>query len=175
MCLKTLYTCHNEWVRIITKFGGGTFAEDLVQETYIKIEVSGACSKAVENGQINRAFMWIALRNNYLNYYKAKIKVTKLSLDEIKPLCSERYNEQKHKAYDKIIEDIENEVNGWNDYYKNMFSENILEGVSYRVLHKETGIGLSSIANTIKQCKEQIKDKVWENYLDYLNKEYERV
>ena len=119
--------------------------------------------------------MWIALRNNYLNYYKAKIKVTKLSLDEIKPLCSERYNEQKHKAYDKIIEDIENEVNGWNDYYKNMFSENILEGVSYRVLHKETGIGLSSIANTIKQCKEQIKDKVWENYLNYLNKEYERV
>ena len=48
-------------------------------------------------------------------------------------------------------------------------------GKSLRQLSKETNISVKSIFQTLKHCKQRIKENVGEDYLDYKNKEYELI
>ena len=44
-----------------------------------------------------------------------------------------------------------------------------------RKLASETGISLTSIFTTIKNCKNRIKENIGEDYQDYNNKDYELI
>ena len=49
---------HKEWVAIVRLFGTDN-PEDIVQECYIKLMKIGDPEKYFENGEINRALMWV--------------------------------------------------------------------------------------------------------------------
>lgn len=175
MCLAILYKYHNEWIAIIRKFGERNYAEDIVQETYIKIHTSGACTKAVINQEVNRAFVWISLRNNYLSFAKEKAKAVKVGDEVLKNLEYQNTSIDLHLANDKLEVIILNEIAKWDWYDSKLFLIYINEDKSFRVLSKETRIGLSSIANTIKACKERIRAQCGEDVEDYLNGEYDKI
>jgi len=80
--MEILAECHNEWVAIVRSFGGGIYSEDIVQETYLRIDKAGSKNKLIVNDKVNRAFMWITLRNNYINFAKQKSKVYKVQLED---------------------------------------------------------------------------------------------
>ena len=48
-------------------------------------------------------------------------------------------------------------------------------GKSMRTITKETGISTSSIFNTLKNCKDIIREEIGEDYEDYLNEDYELI
>jgi predicted DNA-binding protein YlxM (UPF0122 family) len=48
-------------------------------------------------------------------------------------------------------------------------------GKSIRELSKETTISTKSIFQTLKHCKERLKENVGEDYEDYKNKDYELI
>lgn len=173
-CFIVLEKHHKEWVDIIRKFGEKTFAEDIVQETYIKIYKSGASQKAVVNGKPNKAFMYITLRNNYLTFIREKSKGHKIDLDNIQLESKDNTNEM-YIANDLLEEMIEAEVNKWHWYDKKLFLLYMNNDVSMRSLAKETKISLSSIANTLKNCKIKLKNTLGEDYQDYKNKEYHLI
>ena len=116
MCLKLLNLHHKEWISIIKRFGERNYAEDIVQETYIKIWTSNACDKAVVLGIVNKAFVWIALRNNFITFQNEKAKAQKISLGDIKELVQDNEDELKFTAINNIDKYIQAEINSWHDY-----------------------------------------------------------
>lgn len=174
-CFIVLEKHHKEWVDIIRKFGEKTYAEDIVQETYIKIYRSGASQKAVVNGKPNRAFMYITLRNNYLTFVREKSKGHKIDLDNIQLESKASLDQEMYIANDIIDELIKAEMNNWHWYDKKLFLLYMNNDISMRSLAKETKISLSSIANTLKNCKIRIKNTIGEDYQDYKNKEYHLI
>lgn len=171
--ISILASCHNEWVGLVNTFGVTSYAEDIVQETYIKIMKTGAIKKAVVNGNVNRAFMYITLRNNVVSYQRSKGKIYKIQITDRIP--AEDNNIDRHIALDIVEKKINEEINQWHWYDRDMFLHYLSSGISQRKIAKGSKISLSSISNTIVNCKNRIRDKVGEDIEDIYNNEYNRV
>lgn len=78
--LKLIVEYHDEWLSIVRSFGEKTYSEDLVQETYLRLHRSKSLDKVIVNGKPNRAFMYVALRNNYITFVRENRKRTRYRL-----------------------------------------------------------------------------------------------
>lgn len=166
---------HKEWVLIVRSFGSDYYAEDIVQEFYIRLFDMNGLQKAVLNNEPNRAYIWISLKNIYITSQKFKSKWNKIPLEEIITLSYEAENELKHTSYNTIREKIYKEINSWDIYDRELFILYMKNKISLRDISKGANISLSSIFNTIKTCKKKLVIEIGEDYLDYLNEEYERI
>lgn len=166
---------HKEWVSIVKNFGEHNYAEDIVQEMYIRIHNSNAGEKVIINGEANVAYIWRILKNTFITYEKQKSKIQKIDIDSIISLSSEEVDIPYHKALNTIQEKIEEEVDRWHTYDKILFELHVQEGQSMRTLAKGTNISLKSIFNTLKNCKGRLKNEIEEDFIDLKNEEYERI
>lgn len=171
--IRLLNNLHREWVMLVRKFGEQTYAEDIVQETYIKIITSGGINKAVCNGVVNRAFMYVSLRNNVVDFQRSKGKIYKVELDE--RIAYEEEDIERYYALEIVDKQIQEEINTWHWYDRDMFLHYMNTGKSQREIAKGSKISLSSISNTIVNCKKRIRRKVGEDIEDIYNKEYNLV
>jgi len=69
--LSTLAKHHKDWLRIVNSFGEYFLAEDIVQETYIKIIRLNHIDKIVTDS-VNKNIMWLILRSVYIDHLRAK-------------------------------------------------------------------------------------------------------
>lgn len=173
--LNVLAKHHNEWVNIVRSFGETNFQEDIVQEMYIRIHDANSGEKAILKDEPNRAFIWIILKNTYINYYKERQKFVKVDLDECRWLSIEEFEPQKHETICKIEDKIKDEILNWHTYEKELFRLHTQKSKSMREISNGANISLSSIFNTLKNCKNRIRETVGEDYQDYKNKEYDRI
>ena len=164
---------HKEWVGLIKQWGEHFYAEDLVQEMYLKLNQSTTEEKIVKNGVVNKSYVWFALRSVFIDYQRGK-KWEKVSLDNIQ-LPYEALDVDSESALQKIFIEIDKEIDSWHWYDKKMFLLYINSDKSMRDIEDGTGISLSSIFTTIKGCKTRIANRVGEDYEDYSNQEYERI
>jgi hypothetical protein len=70
---------------------------------------------------------------------------------------------------------VNSEINNWHWYDKMLFELYKDTGKSMRDIESDTGISLSSIFCTLKNCKESLKENVKEDYEDFINKDYELI
>lgn len=174
--LEILYKHHGEWVAIIKAFGEHFYAEDIVMETYIRIQNGNNEKKAIANGQVNRAFVWIALRNNYLNFARQKRKVQKVGLTNTKELTApQTTNRLKHQAHEIIMLKIENEMAGWHWYDRDVFKLLASKEISMRKFSRDSKISLSSVANTMNKCKTKLRQAVGEDFEDFINGDFKQI
>lgn len=173
--MEILSECHNEWVAIVRSFGGGSYSEDIVQETYLRIHHAKSMKKIVKNEKVNRAFMWITLRNNYINFAKQKSKMYKVQLEEYHMNTRIENSTPRHIANDILDDKIQAEINSWHWYDRDMFKLITSGEVSMRKVSKESKISLSSIANTMNKCRKRLKEAIGEDYEDYLNGDYQKI
>lgn len=173
--LQILSECHDEWVSIIRSFGGGIYSEDIVQETYLRIDKAGSKNKIVIDGEINRGFMWITLRNNYINFSKQKSKVTKIELKDYHINSSIEYEKTRYIANDILDEKIHKEIKRWHWYDRDLFLLITSGKSSMRKVSRDSTISLSSIANTINNCKKRLKIAIGEDFEDYINGDYKKI
>ena len=166
---------NQEWVNIVRSFGEYHLAEDIVQEMYLRIYDANSGDKVVINGEPNRAFVWVILKNTFITYEKEKNRVQKIDINELRHLCVDESEPQKHEAISKIDDNIQKELRKWHTYDRELFNVHTLKGKSMREISKGANISLSSIFNTLKNCKTRLKNKVGEDYLDYKNQEYDRI
>ena len=173
--LNILSRHHNEWVSIVRSFGESNYAEDIVQEMYIRINDAGSGEKCVVKDEPNKAYIWIILKNTYINYYKEKNRVTKLPIEDVLYLSYEQEELTKHESIVKIDRKIREEISKWNTYDRELFRVHVEHNKSMRDISKGANISLSSIFNTLKNCKRRIRVSVGEDYEDYKNEDYERI
>lgn len=145
---------HRHWINIVRKFGELTYAEDIVQEAYIKI--------LEMNKEINEAYFYYTLRSFTMNLHSkkvVKIEITK----EIEYLIS------KYESDDLIIESTKpyfDYIATWDYYDQMLFSVYLKKGISMRKMSRESGISFTSIYNTIRNCKNKLQQWAKEHQKD---------
>jgi DNA-directed RNA polymerase specialized sigma24 family protein len=156
---------HKFYVEVVKSFGEYNFAEDIVQEMYLRIHKYTSHEKIVKDGQVNKGFIWFVLRNIYVDYCKQRSRITKVDLNEAVLMSEEQNTEAMNELYDKI----EKEIESWHWYDTMLFKLYRDSGKSMRELEAETKISLTSIFHTIKHCKARINAAISEDYYDVLN------
>jgi len=173
--IKEVAKYHKEWIKVVRDFGEDFYAEDLVQEMYIRVNKYSSPEKIIKDGQLNKGFIWFVLRNIFVDYTKQRNRLTKVSLDDAKYLSYEEADNLQINAKNTIDLKIENEMSSWHWYDSMLFKLYKNSGMSMRDIEMETKISLTSIFHTIKDCKARLRDAVGEDYIDYKNEEYERI
>ena len=87
----------------------------------------------------------------------------------------EQVNIEERISFDKIIDGINDEVKQWYWYDRKIWQIHFDQEKSMRRISSDTTISLSSIFNTLKKCKNKIRDKFSEDVEDYKNGDYDRI
>ena len=171
--IQILAKHHKDWVRIVNSFGEYFLADDIVQETYIKIIRLNHIDKIVTDS-INKNIMWLILRSVYVDHLRAK-KIESVSIDDVLKLSYDECNVEKYEAFNVIEQKIQEEVDKWHWYDIKLFNLYRESQLSMREIAEETDISLTSIFNTLKNCKERLRDAIGEDFDDYLNGDFELI
>ena len=59
----------DDFIRIIHDLGEHFYAEDIVQEFYIKLMKYGKEEIAIKDGELNMGYLYTILKNLFLNYH----------------------------------------------------------------------------------------------------------
>jgi RNA polymerase sigma factor (sigma-70 family) len=135
--LKEICKQHNRWINIVKQFGITDFAEDVVQEAYLK---------CLEKESINEAYFYLTLRSLAMDLHRKQKQIIKVSIDEVN---IQTEIEQQNEILD-IVKDFH-----WFD--KEVFFLYYDNKMSMRKIAEETGISLATIFQTITKCKLKIK------------------
>ena len=165
---------HSEWVKIVNSFGEHFYADDIVQEAYIRLMNYSTEDKVIINGEINKTYMYFLLRNTYLIMNRANKPVI-TSLEFASNVKDHEDVSEQLTAYQKIQDKIDKEVKSWHWYDQKLWHIYRESAMSIRKIAGETKISSKSIFVTLKHCKERIKVAVGEDYEDYINNEYELI
>lgn len=147
--MDDIYSKHKHWIRIVKGFGEKNYAEDIVQEAYIK----------VYGKDINFAYFYFTLRSLTMELHKKKIDKIEITEDIEFTLKEDTYQEELNDFIKPYIDFI----NTWNWYDKKMYLLYINNNVSMRKMAKDSGISLMNIFQTIQRCKKRIKEWQKEN------------
>ena len=161
---------HKTWVGIVKSFGEYTYHEDLVQQMYITLSKYADPKKIIKDGKVSRGYIFFTLKSLYFQYYNKKKKIHKVSIDD---------DDKFIQFYDKACKDwihlVDEVTDDWHWYDKKLWNLYSKTDMSIRKLAEETKISWVSIFNSLKTLKLDIKEKVEESYLDFKNKDYDRI
>lgn len=166
---------HKEYVKVVQSFGEYFYAEDIVQEAYLRIYKYCKPENIIQNNEVNKGFMYFVLRNLYLSYLKELEKNPKIPIDEIIYSLYDEDETEKHEAYLRLLNKVSKELNNWEWYDKMLFEIYKNDNKSIRKISKETRISTKSIFQTLKNCKKRLKENLKEDYEDYKNEDYELI
>ena len=131
-------------VKIAKSFGAGMYAEDVVQEAYLK---------CIRNNNLAEGYIILAIRSVAFDLYRANKKVKKVELHD--NLITEDEPIETHPT--KYIE-IEHLLDGVHWYDKEVFRIYCQEIKSIRKLAKATEISERTIWKSINICKQKLKE-----------------
>lgn len=168
---------HKEWIQIVNAFGEYNYAEDIVQESYIALYKYADPEKIIENGKVKRGYMFFTLRSLLFQFYNKKKKIKKIRIDDDTNFLEipDIDNIEENDAFHKLCTLIDEETESWRWYDRKMFNIYRYTDMSIRKIAKETSISWVSIFNTLKNCKEIIREKFEEDYIDFKNRDYDKI
>ena len=195
--LQVLAESHDDWIRMASSFGlSDDDVQEIVQEMYIRVDnaVKDVDRIMYDEDKVNTFYVYTTLKHlHWQNFHKVGRAKKRLELRYYSEL---RDSEVEHdslmfnkfvKSEDTLYEDFELEfieslsdldmcgkvediTNDWHWYDRKIFDLYFKEKMSMRKLASNTTISLSSIFNTIDNCRDEIKSslkKDWENYNNY--------
>jgi RNA polymerase sigma factor (sigma-70 family) len=176
------YKHHQDWINIARKYVGEYYAEDIVQEFYLRLYEKARLKDFVFTDlTVNKSYAFLLIRSLAIDLQREKARSGKMYLEDI-DYTSEDFKVKKRvksleelEAYNKISLKIDAIIKDWHWYDKELFNIYRFTDLSIRGIAKETTISWVSIFNTLKRCKEIIKEELGEDYEDYLNEDYEHL
>lgn len=187
--LELIAQSHSKWIEIVTKLGETNYAEDIVQETYLRISKYDD-DVLLMNGQPNGALMFTILRNMFLIYQRhgdttQRKPIQKVYLDEIIDMAYGD-NIEKEEAYGKFLEQLDELTWSWDKFDRKMYQLHVgtygtqnVEGHgdkrSYRRIENESTISLTTIYKTMERCQDSIRENLRESWEDFNNEDYELI
>lgn len=186
--LVMLTKYHKEYIQMAKVIGNNdinirNYAEDFVQEAYLKLSrYEDLYSKVItKKGKVSKGYMFFVLRSIIVNHMKKKsnLKYSYLSAEYD---FEEKYNMIDYgideelvavsKVEDKLYSVLKKEAK-WFDY--ELFKKYLKSRKSYDNLSLDTGIGVRTIYLSIKRCKLIIAEHLFEDYMDLLNGDFDKL
>lgn len=164
---------HKNYVKIINNFGEYFYAEDLVQEMYLRLDRNKRPEQIIINGKVNEYFIFLTLKSIFLNFVTSKNKVIKIN--ELPLNLSSVDNTEYHEAQFRFNARIEAEIDKWHWYDAMLFRLYLESGKSMRDISDGTTISLRSVFDTITECKRKLKANCKEDYEDLVNNDLELI
>jgi len=168
--LEVLARHHNEWLAMAKKFGAGSFAEDLVQEMYLRLNKYIDDPKRIMHNDTepNKLFIWVTLRNIVNRYHKTK------DIHVYVPDYHQHLNkaETERSESDDLFEEFIDKIWStakelyWFDF--KMFQLYHTTDLTMRDIQSETTISLRTIFTTLDKAKQYVKENLQEEYEEYL-------
>jgi DNA-directed RNA polymerase specialized sigma24 family protein len=175
--LKIVAKDHDKWIKLVESFGERQYQDDIVQEAYLALHKYTTPEKIIHDGKVSEGYMYFTLKTITYQFYNAKNKIHKISLDDeenILELVAEDTIEEQ-EAFHQICQLIDKEMESWSWYNRKLTELYRDTDMSIRKIAAATNISFVSIFNTLKNCKNEIKDKFQEDWEDYQNKEFHRI
>ena len=166
---------HKKWVRLVKSLGEYNYPEDIVQTSYEVLYKYADPKKIIKNNKVSEGYMFFTLRSVLYQYWNAKKKVQKVSIDQYTLQIPDKNNKEENLAFHKLCTMIDNEMNTWHWYDKKLTQIYRDTGLSIRKIAKQSGISWVSIFNTLKNTKTKLKNKFYEDYEDWKNGDFERI
>ena len=187
--LEIISKNHNFWLAIVKGYGETTYAEDIVQEFYLKIYLKSEkdkslLSKLITDEMPNIGYIIFILKNMTLDLHRQKSRINKVGLDEIGEL--EDYYEGDSFGYSLFLQRLDTEMNTWHSYDRKLFMirlgtygsmnlDTFGKKQTIRKIAKDIGLGTSSVFNTITNCEDRLRDSLGETWEDFKNGDYEWI
>lgn len=168
---------HDKWIKLVESFGEHQYQDDIVQEAYLALYKYTTPEKIIHDGKVSEGYMYFTLKTITYQFYNAKNKIHKISLDDeenILELVAEDTIEE-HEAFHQICQLIDKEMESWSWYNRKLTELYRDTDMSIRKIAAATNISFVSIFNTLKNCKNEIKDKIQEDWEDYKNGDFSRI
>jgi len=158
------------------KFGAGDYAEDIVQEMYIRLnKYVEEPERIMYKNEPNKLFVWVTLRNMVRNFQNKK-DILVFTGDMVEyDYEEELFDYEEANGFERLIEKIWESTEELHWYDKKMFEVYHTTDMSMRDIEKETRISLYSIFDTLKKTKEYVKEKHYEDYEDLQNGEADLI
>lgn len=168
--LKEAAKYHKEWIGVIKAHSfnktESAYAEDFVQEAYIKLHTYANPKRVAPNGILNKGYFFFVLKSVLFDYRKAN-KPVKITLEDCKSCDRAQDQKGQHQSAEDLIQKIFDVSEEWNWYDKKLFEFYIKEIPSIRKLSEATKISTSSIYETLKNAKEEINKHLKNDYEEY--------
>jgi len=167
---------HQEWIKIAVNFGARDYAEDIVQEAYIRVHKYSNPEKIIKNDKVNKGYMFFIIRNICNNFNNELKKTRKLPLnDHVYNISNESLESEKDIALQNIINKMDKELENWHFYEKGIFKIYRDSGLSIRGIAKETKISSVNIFHTLKKSKNKMREMFGEDFEDYINGDFDLI
>ena len=170
-----LYTKHNVWLsRVRAMDSKYPYPEDVVSLLYEQMLYWASDKMINKDGTINMSYIYTSLKNALILIKKKdnRVPYTELKDYHTNDLESE---ELEREAHDEICQKIEDLADTWSDDKKEAFNLYFTTRVSYRQLGEDLGLNWWDIFADIKECKDEIRDVLMDDYQDYLNGDFEQI
>ena len=120
--LELLATYHKEWLKMAHKFGAGDYAEDVVQEMYIRLNrYIETPERIMYKGEPNKLFVWVTLRNMVRNLQNKK-SIVVYSGDMVEHDVEEDlYDMVQAEGFERLIDKIWDIMEDQHWYDQKMF------------------------------------------------------
>jgi len=171
---------HSEYIKYVHKMGSTTHAEDLVQEMYLRLVRYKDSIRFNDNGTVPKSYIYRILFNIFKDYQKSSSKFLFHNIDYFNHLETEQESTIREEAYERVMQKMFREMDELDNddkyaYNKELFNLYANTAMSMRCISDVTTISLSSIFNTIKQCRIHLSEELREDIEDFNNGEYELI
>ena len=161
--LEIAYTTerHKDWVQMATNLGAGHYAEDIVQEMYIKLSQIKNPERLIDKknpNQIVGFYVYTIIRSLIVDLQRIQKRTQMVSIESIRALKASDVDMEFEAEFTKKLDAIEQVKDQMNWYDLKLFELYHNEGLSIRKLSKETRISASSIFNTLRNAKSEINE-----------------
>ncbi len=160
--LKIIGEMHSDWVRMAVNLGSHpSLAEDVIQECYLRLHKYKETVEPkiiLEDGSVNIFYMFGVIRNT-LRTSKSKeanyLPFAEFFYEE----AQEEVDEAYEIKYQKLMDEIQKEVDSWGAYNSKLFNLYFKTDLSMRKIAKGSDISLTHIFTSLSKFKETIKEK----------------
>ena len=162
---------HKYWLKVAHSFGAGQFAEDIVQEMYLKLH-RYIEAKTIQEKTLT-TYVYCIVRSLTLDLKRAQSKIKKVEVLDY--YLTHESNSQSLEALETIYTKIDDEIKSWNWYDAKMFLTYVNSEFSQRDIASETGIKIGSVHYTIRKAGDKLKEAIGEDIQDYFNNDLELI
>lgn len=184
--LEVLGKNHSLWVKMVIGMGCRLdVAEDIVQEMYLRMHrlIQDESKIMYNDEEVNRFFIYVTLRNMYMDYLKAKNKFTVFEFredDDPEKMNSDEYiyedfNVDEEQGFKSMMDCVVEEMSNWPRYDAILANIYFKTDYSLRDISNGSGISLTSIFNSVKGYRAKLQERLAEDYQDYINGDWNLI